>query len=81
MSVSGVGKTDLASALAYRATKDGIKTRFITAADLMMQLAMANQQNRLRELFNRAVVGPRLLVIDQIGYRTRAARNWHRVGT
>lgn len=65
---SGVGKTHLASALAYRATQAGIKTRFITAADLMMQLATAHQQNRLREFFNRAVVGPRLLVIDEIGY-------------
>ncbi|MBB6586371.1 IS21-like element ISRso19 family helper ATPase IstB, partial [Ralstonia solanacearum] len=36
---SGVGKTHIASALAYRATQAGIKTRFITAADLMMQLA------------------------------------------
>ncbi len=65
---SGVGKTHIASALAYRATQAGIKTRFITAADLMMQLAMARQQNRLREFFNRAVIGPRLLVIDEIGY-------------
>ncbi|ARU21848.1 hypothetical protein RSSE_c1428 [Ralstonia solanacearum] len=54
--------------LAYRATQAGIKTRFITAADLMMQLATARQQNRLREFFNRAVIGPRLLVIDEIGY-------------
>ena len=65
---SGVGKTHIASALAYRATQAGIKTRFITAADLMMQLATARQQNRLREFFNRAVIGPRLLVIDEIGY-------------
>ena len=65
---SGVGKTHIASALAYRATQAGIKTRFITAADLMMQLATARQQNRLKEFFNRAVVGPRLLVIDEIGY-------------
>lgn len=34
----------------------------------MMQLAAARQQNRLREFFNRAVIGPRLLVIDEIGY-------------
>jgi DNA replication protein DnaC len=65
---SGVGKTHIATSLAYRATQAGIKTRFITAADLMMQLAAARQQNRLREFFNRAVIGPRLLVIDEIGY-------------
>ncbi|CCF97531.1 transposase (fragment) [Ralstonia solanacearum K60] len=33
---AGVGKTHIASALAYRATQAGIKTLFITAADLMM---------------------------------------------
>lgn len=65
---SGVGKTHIATALAYRATQAGIRTRFITAADLMMQLAAARQQNRLREFFNRAVIAPRLLVIDEIGY-------------
>jgi len=46
----------------------GIKTRFITAADLMMQLAIAKNQGRLKEYFNRAVIGPRLLVVDEIGY-------------
>jgi DNA replication protein DnaC len=65
---SGVGKSHLAQALAYRAVMAGIKTRFITAADLMLQLATARKQERLREYFNRAVVGPRLLVIDEIGY-------------
>lgn len=65
---SGVGKTHLATALAYRATQAGIKSRFLTAADLMMQLATARQQGRLREYFNRAVMGPRLLVVDEIGY-------------
>jgi DNA replication protein DnaC len=65
---SGVGKSHLAQALAYRAVMAGIKTRFITAADLMLQLATARKQERLREYFNRAIVGPRLLVIDEIGY-------------
>jgi DNA replication protein DnaC len=54
--------------LAYRAVMAGIKSRFITAADLMLQLATARKQERLREYFNRAVVGPRLLIIDEIGY-------------
>jgi DNA replication protein DnaC len=65
---SGVGKSHLAQALAYRAVMAGIKTRFITAADLMLQLAIARKQERLREYFNRAVIGPRLLIIDEIGY-------------
>lgn len=65
---SGVGKSHVAIALAYRAVMAGIKTRFITAADLMMQLAIAKNQGRLRDYFNRAVIGPRLLVVDEIGY-------------
>jgi DNA replication protein DnaC len=65
---SGVGKTHIATALAYRAAMAGIKTRFITAADLMLQLATARGQGRLKEYFNRAIIGPRLLVVDEIGY-------------
>jgi DNA replication protein DnaC len=65
---SGVGKSHIAIALAYRAVMAGIKTRFITATDLMMQLAIAKSQGRLKEYFNRAVLGPRLLVVDEIGY-------------
>jgi DNA replication protein DnaC len=65
---SGVGKSHLAIALAYRAIMAGIKTRFITAADLMLQLTAAHRQERLKEYFNRAVMGPRLLVVDEIGY-------------
>ena len=46
----------------------GHKARFITAADLMLQLAAAKAQGRLKEYFNRAVLGPKLLVVDEIGY-------------
>lgn len=65
---SGVGKTHIALALAYRAVLTGSKVRFITAADLMLQLAAAKAQGRLKEYFNRAVLGPRLLIVDEIGY-------------
>jgi DNA replication protein DnaC len=65
---SGVGKSHLAIALAYRAVMAGIKVRFITAADLMLQLATARNQGRLTEYFNRAVIGPKLLVVDEIGF-------------
>jgi DNA replication protein DnaC len=65
---SGVGKTHVASALALKATQAGIKTRFITAADLMIQLSLAKSQGRITEYMNRAVIGPRLLVIDELGY-------------
>ena len=45
----------------------GHKVRFLTAADPMLQLAAARAQGRLKEYFNRAVMGPKLLVIDEIG--------------
>jgi len=65
---SGVGKTHLALALAYRAVMARIKTRFITAADLMLQLAAARRKDQLKHYLNRAILGPRLLVIDKLGY-------------
>jgi DNA replication protein DnaC len=65
---SGVGKTHIALALAHRAVTAGHKVRFITAADLMLQLGAAKAQGRLKEYFNRAVLGPKLLVVDEIGY-------------
>jgi DNA replication protein DnaC len=65
---SGVGKTHLAVALGHRAVMAGIKTRFLTAADLMIQLAAAKAQGRLKEYFNRAIIGPRLLIVDELGY-------------
>ena len=65
---SGVGKTHIALAIAHRAVIAGHKVRFITAADLMLQLAAARSQGRLKEYFNRAVLGPKLLVVDEIGY-------------
>ena len=37
----GVGKTHIAIALGYVATQSGIKTKFITAADLMLVLDVA----------------------------------------
>jgi len=65
---SGVGKTHIALSLAYRAVQAGHKVRFLSAADLMLQLAIAKNQGRLKEYFNRAILGPKLLVIDEIGY-------------
>ena len=34
----------------------------------MLQLASVNGQGRLREYFNRAVLGPRLLIVDELDY-------------
>lgn len=65
---SGVGKTHLAIALGYLATQANIKTRFISAADLMILLETAHQQRRYKEVMRRTVSHPRLLIIDEIGY-------------
>lgn len=65
---SGVGKSHLAIALAYSAIMRGIKVRFISAADLMLQLATAKKQGRLEAYLKRSVLSPKLLVIDEIGY-------------
>ena len=65
---SGVGKTHLAIALGLRATSASIKTRFISAADLMLQLQTAARQGRFANYLNHAILGPKLLVIDEIGY-------------
>ena len=65
---SGVGKTHIAIALGYRAAQAGIKTRFITAADLLMTLSVAHAQNQLKRVLQRAINGYRLLIIDEIGY-------------
>jgi DNA replication protein DnaC len=65
---SGVGKTHVATALAYKAVMAGQKVRFVSAADLMLQLAAAKAQGRLKEYFNRSVLPAKLLVIDEIGY-------------
>lgn len=65
---SGVGKTHLAIALGYAATQAGIKTKFVTAADLMLQLEAAIRQERYKAVLQHNVLSPRLLIIDEIGY-------------
>lgn len=65
---SGIGKTHLAVALGYRATQSGIKTRFVSAAELMLQLTKAHRQGRLKEYLRRGIQSPRLLIIDEVGY-------------
>lgn len=64
---SGVGKTHLAVALGYLATQAGVKTRFVTAADLVFQLTAAKRHERYASVFKQ-YIAPRLLIIDEIGY-------------
>ncbi|MFC1236705.1 IS21-like element helper ATPase IstB [Vibrio sp. F74] len=65
---SGVGKSHLAVSLGMTAVQKGIKTRFVTAADLMLQLSTAKKQGRLENYLKRSVLTPRLLIVDEIGY-------------
>lgn len=65
---SGVGKTHLAIAYGYLATQRGWKVRFLTAADLMLAMETAKRQNRFKEFLGRTIAGPKLLIIDEIGY-------------
>jgi len=65
---SGVGESHLAISLAYKAILAGHKTRFITAADLMLQLSTAKAQGRLDTYLKRSVMAPKLMIIDEIGY-------------
>lgn len=65
---SGLGKTHLAIALGYKATQAGIKTKFVSASDLILQLETGYRQNRYKEVIKRFIAQPRLLIIDEIGY-------------
>ncbi|EHY4559822.1 IS21-like element IS100kyp family helper ATPase IstB, partial [Escherichia coli] len=65
---SGVGKTHLAIAMGYEAIRAGIKVRFTTAADLLLQLSTAQHQGRYKTTLQRGVMAPRLLIIDETGY-------------
>ena len=63
-----VCKTHLAIALGYRATQAGMRTRFITAADLLMQLSTAMRRNQLEETIKRITKPYKLMIIDEMGY-------------
>ncbi len=65
---SGVGKTHIASALGYKAVQQGIKTRFVSASDLILQLTTAQRQDKYKTVMQRSVLAPKLLIIDEIGY-------------
>jgi len=65
---SGVGKSHLAVSLGQLAVRSGMKTRFVTAADLMLQLSAAKAQGRLEPYLRRSVLAPKLLIVDEIGY-------------
>jgi DNA replication protein DnaC len=51
-----------------KATQSGIKSRFASAADLVLQIASTYRHGRLKTYIRRAIQAPKLLIIDELGY-------------
>jgi len=64
---SGVGKTHLAIALAYRAVMNRYKVKFTSTADLLSNASRAKREKKY-DAFLKSVLSPSILVIDEIGY-------------
>ena len=65
----GLGKTHLAIGLGVRTAELGHRVYFTTALDLAARLTKAVDANRLHRQL-KALVQPKLLVIDEVGYLT-----------
>jgi len=63
----GLGKTHLASALGYQACLQGFNVLFVSAIEIVNNLASAHKQHRLKQELNR-YIKPQLLIIDELGY-------------
>ena len=64
---SGVGKTHIATALAYEACRQGMKVKFYTAAGLINEMLAAQQEYKLNRL-EKQFLSYHLVVIDELGY-------------
>ncbi len=65
----GLGKTMIAKNVAHQAVLRGYSVRFVTAADLLLDLG-GQETPRALERRLRAYVKPRLLALDELGYLT-----------
>ena len=63
----GTGKTHLAVAWGLAACREGLKTKFFTAAALVTQLEEAQQQHTLERLLTK-LDKLDLLIVDELGY-------------
>jgi len=63
----GTGKTHLASALGVLACEQGIRTRFFTAAQLVVRLSEAFSNGSLEKVLS-SILKAQLLIIDEWGY-------------
>ena len=64
---SGVGKTHLAIAVAYKAIQFGADARFVSCDHLVDELLRAGRDARLREVLVE-YAHPGVLVVDEVGY-------------
>jgi DNA replication protein DnaC len=64
---SGVGKTHLASAIAYRQIEQGVRCLFLQTTVLVQKLQQARAEYRLPEAIAKLARIP-LLILDDIGY-------------
>jgi DNA replication protein DnaC len=64
---SGVGKTHLAIALAYKAVQNRYKVKFTTVTDLLAN-AVSSKRDKKYDNFLKSVIHPSVLIIDEIGY-------------
>jgi len=64
---SGIGKTHLAAAIAYRLIEQGIRARFETTTALVQQLQQAQAEYKLPAMLARLARIP-VLILDDIGY-------------
>ena len=63
----GLGKTHLATALAYQACLNNYTALFITAVELINNLTAAHKAGRLK-IEIRRYVNPHVLILDELGY-------------
>ena len=69
VAAQGLGKTMIAKNVAHQAVLQGASVRYVTAADLLLDLG-GQETSRALERRLRAYVKPRLVVIDELGYLT-----------
>ena len=71
---SGVGKTMLAKNLAHHAIVNGASALFVTATQLLNDLASQDAPSSLNRRL-RHYARPKLLVIDELGYRATSSQH------
>ena len=74
MGANGVGKTMIAKNLAYQAVLKGYTARFITASQLLNELAAQEAGSALTRRL-RHYTRPQVLVIDEVGYLAASTRH------